>query len=382
MATNRVLIISFWNPTAENPHQGIFIQDQAAAICRLRENVIFLQVNILPSKRIFLKKTLEESAFYLNKRITVNLYSSLWKFWYVNPWWLARIIYRFIKERGDEINPDIIHSNVIFPCGVVGYLLAKRIGAKTIISEHWSKVEKFLKHPVYKRIAMNAYHKCFAIICVSEFLSHKLAKVTGQINLVVIPNVINTEIFAYLPKSFSDNTRLSFLCVASWRPPKRLDLIFDALCNYANETDRQIDLRIVGNGQQAEALKNRKVPGNFHTEWFGYLNKTAIAALLRSTRVFLHASDIETFSVVTAEALSAGTPVLASKVGALPELINELNGVLAENNPESWLQCIREIVSKQFDYEAISMHNRTRYSPDKIGNSIISIYRKACENQE
>ena len=376
MSNNQVLIISFWNPTAKHPQQGIFIQEQAAAVCNLRENVIFLQVNVLPSVNFLLKKTIEDSAFYKNRRIIINLYSRLWKFWYVNPWMLARIIYRILKKRGDEINPAIIHSNVIFPCGIVGYLLARRMGVKLLISEHWSKAEKLLRHPLYKRVAMRAYHKSFAIICVSEFLSDRISRATGHNNMVIIPNIINAEIFTYLPKSAADNGPLYILCVASWRLPKRLDLIFEALCSYALETTRHIELTVVGNGTQVEMLNNRETPGNLKIRWPGYLHRPVIALLFQTTHLFLHASDIETFSIVTAEALSTGTPVLASNTGALPELINESNGLLVENTPEAWLKGIREIVSKHFDYQAIALQNQNRYSPLKIGNSIIAIYNR------
>jgi L-malate glycosyltransferase len=376
MTTNQVLIISFWNPTEENPQQGLFIQDQAASICSLRDNVVFLQVNVLFSKNIFLKKTIEESTWHNNRRIVINLYTRLWKFWYVNPWWLARIVYRIIKKRGNEINPEIIHSNVIFPCGIVGYLLTKKMGANLIISEHWSKAEKLLRHPLYKRIALRAYLKSSAIICVSEFLLHKIAKATHHVNLIVIPNIINAKLFTYLPKTPSDNGNLYFICVASWRLPKRLDLIMESICRWALETTRKIDLRVVGNGLQVEAFKNREPPENLHIEWLGYRNKSDIAKLLQTSHIFVHASDIETFSVVTAEALSTGTPVLASKVGALPELINENNGILVENTPEAWLKGVQEIVIKQFDYEAIAIQHQNKFSPDKIGNDILSVYSK------
>lgn len=376
MANNQVLIISFWNPTPENPQKGIFIQDQAAAICRLSDNIIFLQVNILSDNRLFLKTTVEESAFFSGKKITINLYSRLWKFLYVNPWWSARIIYRIIKKRGDEINPFIIHANIIYPCGIAAYLIAKRMGSRLIISEHWSKAEKLLKNPFYKRIALKAYRRCFAIICVSEFLSHKITGVTGHQNPVVIPNIINTQIFSYLPKPSSDNSSLNFMCVSSWRPPKRLDLIIGALNSYALETSRQILLRVVGQGSQVDLLKYLKTPENLHIEWFDYLEKPEIVSLLHDTHIFVHASNIETFSIVTAEALSTGTPVLVSDTGALPELVSENNGILVENNAGSWLKGIREIVARQFDYETIAFQNQNKYSPDNVGNRILSVYNK------
>jgi glycosyltransferase involved in cell wall biosynthesis len=376
MKSRQVLIISFWNPTEENPHQGVFIQDQAAAICEVRDNVIFLQVNVLFSKSILLKNTIEESDWHNNRRIVVNFYTRLWKLWYVNPWLMENVIFRTLRESGIRIKPEIIHSNVIFPCGVVGYLLSKRIEADTIISEHWSKAEKLLRHPLYKRIALKAYHKSFAIISVSQFLSNTISRITGHKNLKVVPNIIDTRLFTYQPKKLNENYGISFMCVASWRLPKRLDLIVDSLINYAGETDKSLELKVIGNGPQTEIMKNRRIPENLNIKWLGYLDKPSIASHLQSAHFFMHASETETFSIVTAEALSTGTPVIASNAGALPELINDQNGILADNNPESWLKSIREIVSKGYDYEAIAMQNQSKFSPNNIANRIISVYEE------
>jgi glycosyltransferase involved in cell wall biosynthesis len=374
MSDKQVLMISFWNPTPQDPQKGIFIQDQAEAVCRLRENIVFLQVNILAGNSLFLKKTVQEHSFYNGIRITINLYSLLWKFLYINPWWSARIIYRVLQKKRDKINPAIIHANVIYPCGIAGYILARRTGARFVISEHWSKANKLLGHPFYKRIALRAYRYSFALICVSDFLSRDIIRRTGHMNGIVIPNIISTGLFTYVPKQFNDNRGLCFTCVASWRPPKRLDLIIESLSYYASETNAQIILNVVGNGRQADAFKNRMYPENLHIEWFGYLEKPKIAALLHDTNIFMHASNIETFSIVTVEALTTGTPVIASNTGALPELINENNGVIVENNPESWLRGIREIVAKKYNYEAIAIQNRNKYSPDEIGRQILSVY--------
>jgi glycosyltransferase involved in cell wall biosynthesis len=374
MDSKQVLIISFWNPTARNPQQGIFIQEQAEAVCKMRENVIFLQVNVLPSDNLCLKTTIEETVCYKNLRIKLNLSSRLWKFWYVNPWVLSSIIFRLIKRRGNSINPAIIHANVIFPCGVVGYLLARRLGTKLMISEHWSKTGKLLSHPLYKRIAKKAYLSSFAVVCVSDFLAHRISESTGHKNLVIIPNIIDTGVYRYKPKPARDEGRISMMCVATWRLPKRLDLIFGAVCSYASESQENIELTIVGTGPQTDLMKTLKTPVNLKVIWAGYLDKTTIAESLQKAHLFLHASDIETFSIVTAEALSTGTPVLTSNTGALPELVNEQNGLLVENNSESWLNGLREIVKRNFDYEAIALQNKNKYSSENIAARIISLY--------
>jgi len=372
----QVLIISFWNPTSEFPQQGIFIQDQAKAICSQRRNVVFLQVNILNSKSIFLKRAIEESDWQNGIRIVLNLSTRLWKLWYVNPWILERVIFRSVKKCKTTIKPAIIHSNVIFPCGIVGYLLSKRLGTKTIISEHWSKSERLLHHPLFKRIALKSYRKASAIICVSQYLSDKIRRNTQHQNIHIVPNIVDTDIFCYKPefKKVGDKDTIKFLCVANWRLPKRLDLIVESLIEFAGQSKRLIELKVAGKGPQIEIMKKKNLPVNLKIDWLGYIDKRSIAELLQKTDYFLHASDTETFSVVTAEALATGTPVIVSNTGALPELVNSSNGLLAENNTVSWIKAIAEIRTHQFDREAIALQNRERFSAKNIGHSIIDQY--------
>ncbi len=376
----QVLIISFWNPTEKNPHQGVFIQDQATAVCSLRDNVVFLRVNVLPSGNPILKKEIAESEFFRNRQITINLYTLFWKFYFVNPWLVAGIINRLISADYPEIKPALIHSNVIFPCGIAACLVARKTGAKMVISEHWSKAEKLLKHPFYSRVALKTYLCNQTVIAVSEFLARKIAAGTAHKSIIVIPNIVNTGLFSYASKTAFDGNNLIATCIATWRPPKRLDLIVGSLILFTKETGIDVYLHIVGDGIQADAIKTKIIPQNLHITWHGYLEKNFIAPLLQKSHIFIHASDTETFSIVTAEALSTGTPVLASNTGALPELVHEANGMLVENEIGSWRNKIHEIINKKFDNELIATENQTRFSPDSVGRAIIEVYNKVLND--
>lgn len=378
----QVLIISFWNPTEKHPQQGIFIQDQAAAVCSLRENVIFLQVNVLHSGNVILKREIRESEFFSNRCITINLYSIFWKFYFVNPWLLARIIRQILRRNFPEIKPSLIHSNVIFPCGIVAWLIAKETKSELIISEHWSKAERLLKHPLYRKTALKAYLKNSIIITVSEFLASIMARNTGHKNIMVVPNIVNTRLFSYKEKADQGEKTLTFTCVATWKPPKRLDLIVDSLVMFAGETGYNVNLNVIGNGIQTESMKAAMLPENLHIVRHGYLAKEEIVPLLQRSHFFLHASDIETFSIVTAEALSTGTPVLASDRGALPELIHDHNGMLAENNVPAWKEKLCEIINNRFDNEAIARENQARFSPENVGRALVEVYNKVLNDIE
>ena len=378
----QVLIISFWNPTEKHPQQGIFIQDQAAAVCSLMKNVTFLQVNVLHSGNILLRKAIRESQFFGNRRITVDLFSVFWKFYFVNPWLLARIVKKILRLNFPEINPSLIHANVIFPCGIVAMHIAKETNSPMIISEHWSKAEKLLKHPLYRWSALKAYRKNSTVITVSKFLASTVSRSTGHKNIIVIPNIVNTSLFSYRQKNESREKIITCTCVATWKPPKRLDLIVNSLVLFAEETGYKINLNVIGSGIQTESMKVVRIPDALNIVWHGYLAKEDIVPILHNSDLFLHASDIETFSIVTAEALSTGTPVLASDRGALPELIHSNNGMLAGNDASSWKEKLCEIINIRFDNEAIARENQARFSPENVGRALLEVYNKVLDDAE
>jgi len=91
----------------------------------------------------------------------------------------------------------------------------------------------------------------FAVVCVSEFLTKRIFESTGHKNLVTIPNIIDTDIFTYMAKPPSEGGPVSMMCIASWKLPKRLDLILESLCTYASESAIDIELTVAGDGMHS-----------------------------------------------------------------------------------------------------------------------------------
>jgi len=80
-----------------------------------------------------------------------------------------------------------------------------------------------------------------------------------------------------------------------------------------------IELLVVGDGPEREALKAMRVPGVFIT---GPFDHQAVLETLCSVRCLLLPSLwFEGEPMIVVEALAAGTPVLASNVGGIPELL-------------------------------------------------------------
>jgi len=131
---------------------------------------------------------------------------------------------------------------------------------------------------------------------------------------------------------------------------------------------------MIGGGDRLNDLKELCSKNELEAYFTGYIPKKLIAEHLQQADYFVHASTIETFGVVVAEALLTGTPVICSKVGALPELINDSNGVLCNNSLESWEAGLNALLSKRFDNKQIANDMKQSFGVESIGNRINAIY--------
>ncbi len=368
----KVLFISSWYPNSTNPLKGIFVKKHAEAIKKAGIDVEVLALTVSYSKKFYEKKVSKTVDEFGITTHVIELNSRFYKFIHVDLiWQFGALKNYFYKNIQPTFKPDIIHSNVLFPAAILGHKFAKREKLPHVITEHWSKVDKFFSKSLYARAGKKAYNSAKYVTVVSEFLRKSVGKhFEDPAKIKVVPNVVDTSVFSC--KTKSENSKLVFCCVAHWTGVKRPDLIFNSLNELAKTSKEQIVLNVIGEGALIEEMK--KGQWDFEVNYLGNLFRNEIAVKLQEADYFLHASDMETFSIVIAEALATGTPVLASNVGAVPELINKENGLLCDNNTESWVKGIKEITSQNFNHQKIS-EAAQGYNVEKIGAKFLELYK-------
>ncbi len=367
----KVLFISSWYPNSTNPLKGVYVKKHAAAIRSAGVEIEVLALTVSYSNKFFEKKVsknVDENGITTH---LIELNSRFYKIIHVDLLLQFSFLKKyFLKNIKPTFKPNIIHSNVLYPAAVMGYWLSKKEKLPHVITEHWSKVDNFLSKSLYAGQGRKAYNLALYVTVVSEFLRKSLSKhFTDPDKIKVIPNVVNTTIFSY--KAKLENEKLVFCCVANWGNPKRPDLIFEALQKFSES--KKVVLNVVGEGTLLEAQKEKN--WNFEINYKGNASPPQISEILQSSDYFLHASNMETFSIVIAEALATGTPVLASRVGAVPELVNKENGLLCDNDVESWTNALKEIVNINFDNKKIS-EQAQNYDQKKIGSNFLEFYLK------
>ncbi|MES2587399.1 MAG: glycosyltransferase family 4 protein [Bacteroidota bacterium] len=370
MKKTKTLFISHWYPYQKNPNSGIFIKRHAESIS-LFADITVIHFDIQHSKKLIDINLVQDSDSEINT-YKIQIQGRFYKlFYYALPlqFYLFKRLIKKFNLKIDEF--EIVHSNVVFPSGIIGMKISKKYKIPQIHSEHWSQLNKFFGKHFYKKEGLKVFENCNYITSVSEFLKNELKKyVKDETKIKIIPNVINSDLFFFNEKI--DKSKVTFLAVAHWNKPKNPFYFLEALKNIYTDTQIVFELNIVGKGNQIEEIKNKKYP--YEINFLGYKNSQEINRLLQESNFLLLGSDYETFSVIIVEALNTGTPVIVSKIGVATEIINKKNGVICDNNIDDWINKIKFSINQKYNYKEIADEIKGKYNIEKISSKFEEIY--------
>jgi glycosyltransferase involved in cell wall biosynthesis len=369
----KVLFLSTWYPNKKNPYKGIFVKQHAKAIAAFNPEIKVLVLHLVDDSKIFkmsAELTIDENSIETHH---IYVFSRFHKKLNALVPFLNFICQRYFKKYiQKDWQPELVHGNIIHPAGIISYKIAKSIHAKLVLSEHWSKVDVFMEKNVFAKSAKKTFDYASKISTVSDFLKLKISKYTDASKVEVIPNVVD-EYFKYNRKQ-SNADEIRFTAVATWEKPKMPELFIAALNSIQMEVPQKIILNMVGKGSLLESILEQEQ--SIAINPIGIRKAKEIADVLNQSDYFLHASSIETFSIVIAEALSCGIPVCASNVGAIPDLIKNNNGILVENNELSWYKGIKLLMEKEYDRKEISYESVGKFQLNAISNRFKSLYQE------
>ena len=136
-------------------------------------------------------------------------------------------------------------------------------------------------------------------------------------------------------------------------------------------------LKVAGSGPLEQTLKE-KYGGVNHIEFLGRLDATQVSHLLSHATCSVTPSecyDNNPLSVI--ESLCAGTPVVGSEIGGIPELIENRNGVtFAWSNDTELKQAIDEAFHRQWNYHDIQQQALKDFSDDYHYNKLADLYEQ------
>ena len=156
------------------------------------------------------------------------------------------------------------------------------------------------------------------------------------------------------------------LVVSRLAPEKGVDVAIDA-CRIAG-----LALVVAGEGPQERELRERA--GDGEVRFAGHVDDAELARLRAGAAIALAPSrSAETFALAAAEAMAAGLPVAASRIGALPELVAE-DGLVAPGDAHGLAQAIGRLAGDR----AVGERGRARVAaicaPRVVAGALAGVY--------
>lgn len=346
--SKRLNVLLFTNlfPTPVDPTRGVFI-DQL--VRRLREHVDLTVMCPLPwfPKWPFLRTLKNWYPFsQIPERYEVDglpVYSPKYPLIpRVSEAFHASAVFlgaaRTVARLHHEKKFDIINGHWLYPDGVVAAWLAALMEAPLVLSGRGCDVNHFLNRWEKRRPILKALERAKKVTVVSEALRARLIHENlPSEKVVAIPNGVDFELFQLssrpecLAKLDLSITGKNIVFVGQLLDIKGVDNLLHASALLAQHR-ADFTVYLVGDSSYRKSYEAMAYDLGVATrvQFVGNRPHKEIAAWIGAADVLCLPSLREGWPNVVMEALASGRPVVATRVGGIPEMVNERNGILVE----------------------------------------------------
>ena len=218
---------------------------------------------------------------------------------------------------------DLFHVHYAIPHATAG-LLAQQIlaeGAPGLIATlHGTDITVVGNDRSFLPVTRYSIESCDAVSVPSQFLRQATYENIGVDRarpIEVISNFVDTE--AYLPSASGPRRPPVLVHNSNFRPVKRVDDVIRVFAQVRRA--RACELVLIGDGPERAGVERlvRELGLCGSVTFLG--KQLNFVEVLQGARVFLLPSATEGFGLAALEALACGVPVVASRVGGLPEVV-------------------------------------------------------------
>ncbi|MDP6958914.1 MAG: glycosyltransferase family 4 protein [Planctomycetota bacterium] len=301
-----------------------------------------------------------------------------------NDWIAYRQVKKFLREEAF----DILHLHTS-KAGVLGSMGGRGAGVPNILyTPHGHIFHKEaaipgftelspLKRQILYRVRKRAYKCCHRLVALSEQDLQEQVELglAPREQFEVIMNGIDVESFSQgdgeaVRKAFPQFRRFVG-SVGRLSREKGHDILIDAFAEVAKE-DREVGLFLIGSGSEEEALREQAKRLGISDQVLFTGNLPDVRGHLHSIDLFILPSRYESQGLAAMEAMSASVPVIASRVGGVPGIIEdgETGKLFAPGNQKELAQSIGTLLKDDSERDRLAkkgaLHAQKAFSIDRM----------------
>ena len=366
-----VLILPDLFPRNENDWVGVFVVDYIKSIIPHCIPWVFYSRLIgenQTAKKEQFSKSFDVYRWNYKKQINALLKPIYYLLWFKKTVQQIRALNKQV---------DIIHAHGAILNGTVAFLLSKQLKVPFVISEHTGPFSKISNSFVKKRWAKYILNRADKVFAVSSHLKSEMVKMgIRDENITVSFNPVDTNLF----QCKSNTVEVKNILFVSRLEPFKGGLRTLKAFHKVRKKNAGWCLTICGEGPEKEEIikyvQAFKLKDCVTIK--GVLTKPEYVRELHQASFLVFPSLHESFGLIPVEAMTCGLPVITTNTTAMPEYINEQNGVLLNTSSVDEIsQAINAMINNLSTYKSvtISENMNARFGIDNFGKMLVKIYQ-------
>src|SRR5262245_37305454 len=373
---NILVFTSLW-PNSEQPNFGVFVKNRIAALAQLdgiEVRVIapvpyfpeLFQSAVIPARWRQMARIAEREVhdgietlhprYLVTPKVGMTFYSR----------WMARGVESLLRRLHAERPISLIDAHYVYPDGHAAVLLAERLNVPVVITARGTDINLFSSMPLIRPMIKYALKYARGVIAVSSALKQRIVELgIDPEKVTVIRNGIDRSIFFQRDRAearrrlgLERDSRI-IVTVAALVPLKGIDRLIAAMKLLANEK-----LYVIGEGPERARFEKQIAEFRLSDRVFliGSRPQLELAEWYSAADLFCLASSREGCPNVVIESMACGTPIIATDVGGVRELIDgpACGRVISNVTRESLAREIETAFRIDWDRAGIAKHHSSR----------------------
>jgi teichuronic acid biosynthesis glycosyltransferase TuaC len=385
----KILVFTSLYPNNVWPNHGVFIKERMSQFAKLDgcEVKVIAPVPYFPAIKVNWRWRFSQVArrelrngievyhprYFLTPKIGMALYG----------WMIFLSVLPAVRRIQKDFAFDLIDAHYVYPDGFAAVLFGWIFKKPVVVSARGSDINLFKTFPLIRKLLRYVLRKAARVIAVSKALKEAMVQLgIPEEKICGIPNGVDPEKFYPVPKEQARRelglpNRRTVLSVGNLTDNKGFDLViksFRVLVDRFHEND--VQLAVVGDGPYRSHLEKMilslRLEGRVCI--LGTVSHDKLRLWYSAADVFCLASSREGWPNVLLESLACGTPVVATAVGGIPEIISSDNvGLLSEREESKIAEAIRAALTKSWRSDEIVAYAR-RFTWEQTALAVLDVF--------